>query len=462
MTAMHRDMGWLDVIRLGLVQACLGAMVVVATSTLNRIMVVELALQAILPGLLVAFHYLVQMVRPRLGFGADRGRRCSPWMMAGMVCLAVGGNVATWGTVHMAESTSTGFMVCALGFALIGLGVSACGTSLLALMAKRVPSGMRAQAATTVWVMMIMGFAITAFTVGQCIEPYTPERLMQVTQILGLLICSLTALAIWGLEPRATTAAARSDSSDDQVVEAESTEGAARDFRQAMQSVWRDPQARCFTLFVFLSMLAYSTQDLVLEPFAGAIFGFSPGQSTKLSGVHHSGVLVGMLLVALSNTRWIAGRMGSTHAWMVGGCLGSALAMAGLSLAGWQSPQWPLKANVVFLGVANGAFSIAAIATMMRLANASGAQSQGIRMGVWGAAQAIAFGIGNLLGTVLSDLAHWLLSAPAWSYATVFLVEAVMFLFAARLAVRVGQFDAHSSPDDLAMSHSVQRMQHEH
>jgi BCD family chlorophyll transporter-like MFS transporter len=99
---------------------------------------------------------------------------------------------------------------------------------------------------------------------------------------------------------------------------------------------------------------------------------------------------------------------------------------------------------------------------MMRLANASGAQSQGIRMGVWGAAQAIAFGIGNLLGTVLSDLAHWLLSAPAWSYATVFLVEAVMFLFAARLAVRVGQFDAHSSPDDLAMSHSVQRMQHEH
>ena len=62
-----RVFGWLDVARLGLVQACMGAVVVVTTSTLNRIMVVELALPALLPGLLVALHYLVQMVRPRMG-----------------------------------------------------------------------------------------------------------------------------------------------------------------------------------------------------------------------------------------------------------------------------------------------------------------------------------------------------------------------------------------------------------
>ena len=153
-------MGWIEVIRLGVVQACLGAMVVVATSTLNRIMVVELSLQALLPGLLVAFHYLVQMIRPRLGFGADQGRRCTPWMMFGMVCLALGGNIATWATIQMADATAFGLAVCAVGFALIGVGVSACGTSLLALMAKRVPSTMRAQAATTVWVMMIMGLSL--------------------------------------------------------------------------------------------------------------------------------------------------------------------------------------------------------------------------------------------------------------------------------------------------------------
>ena len=63
---------WLQIARLGLIQACMGAVVVVTTSTLNRIMVVELALPALLPGLLVGFHYLVQMVRPRMGFGADQ------------------------------------------------------------------------------------------------------------------------------------------------------------------------------------------------------------------------------------------------------------------------------------------------------------------------------------------------------------------------------------------------------
>jgi BCD family chlorophyll transporter-like MFS transporter len=36
------------------VQASLGAVVVLTTSTLNRVMVVELALPALLPGLLVA------------------------------------------------------------------------------------------------------------------------------------------------------------------------------------------------------------------------------------------------------------------------------------------------------------------------------------------------------------------------------------------------------------------------
>ena len=63
----------------------------------------------------------------------------------------------------------------------------------------------------------------------------------------------------------------------------------------------------------------------------------------------------------------------------------------------------------MFLGVANGAFSIAAIATMMRLAGEGGAGREGTRMGLWGAAQAAAFGLGGLLGTAASDLAHALL-----------------------------------------------------
>ena len=42
-------------------QAALGVVVVLVTSTFNRVMVVEYALPAVLPGALVALHYAVQL-----------------------------------------------------------------------------------------------------------------------------------------------------------------------------------------------------------------------------------------------------------------------------------------------------------------------------------------------------------------------------------------------------------------
>jgi BCD family chlorophyll transporter-like MFS transporter len=183
-------------------------------------------------------------------------------------------------------------------------------------------------------------------------------------------------------------------------------------------------------------MLAYSAQDLILEPFAGAVHGFTPGQTTQLSGWHHMGVLVGMLAVAAAGSRRVGGRWGSVQTWMVGGCLVSALATLGL-VSSAMAELWPLKANVVFLGVANGAFSIAAIATMMRLAAESGPGREGIRMGLWGAAQAAAFGLGGLLGTAASDMAHALLGEQRMAYAAVFGMQALLFAVSAAVASRL-------------------------
>ncbi len=61
----------------------------VTTSTLNRVIVVELALPAFLPGLLVGWHYALQIFRPRWGYGADRGRRATPWIIGGMGLLSL-------------------------------------------------------------------------------------------------------------------------------------------------------------------------------------------------------------------------------------------------------------------------------------------------------------------------------------------------------------------------------------
>ena len=425
---------WLHIARLGFIQACMGAVVVVTTSTLNRIMVVELALPALLPGFLVGFHYLVQMVRPRMGFGADQGRRCTPWMMGGMTVLALGGFLASLATVWMATELSQGIALSVLAFMLIGFGVSACGTSLLVLMSKRVADARRAPAATAVWMMMILGFAVTAITVGKQLEPYTPERLLEISATLSALVVVVTGVCLWGLEGR--------------VQVAQETQSPAvapkQSFKEALANVWSEPQAKAFTVFVFLSMLAYSSQDLVLEPFAGALFGLTPGETTQLSGLHHSAVLCGMLAVALAGSAKVAGRLGSIQAWMVGGCLVSGVAMLGLCIAGAMGPPWPLKPNVFLLGVANGSFSIAAIATMMRLATQGGEARAGTRMGLWGAAQAIAFGLGGLLGTAASDIAHYFLSAQGTAYSCVFGFETVMFVMSAGCAVWVGRYDQKS------------------
>jgi MFS transporter, BCD family, chlorophyll transporter len=120
------------------------------------------------------------------------------------------------------------------------------------------------------------------------------------------------------------------------------------------------------------------------------------------------------------------------------------LAWAGLSAL----PNWPLRANVFVLGVANGAFSIAAIGSMMALAggasqssssSAHGAhharsQREGTRMGLWGAAQAIGFAGGGLIGAATSDALRWLLGSPGVAYAGVFAAEALLFVLAARIA----------------------------
>jgi BCD family chlorophyll transporter-like MFS transporter len=229
-------------------------------------------------------------------------------------------------------------------------------------------------------------------------------------------------LAVWGVEGHGNVP--------------ESNEAKAP-FREAFAQVWSEPAARHFTIFVFVSMLAYNTQDLILEPFAGAIFAFTPGQSTKLSGVQHAGVLAGMMLVAVVGTVFAKHALGSLRGWMVGGCIASGFALMGLVAGSILGSAWPLKENVFILGVANGAFSIAAIASMMAMAGQGRGSREGMRMGVWGAAQAIAFGSGGFLGAILSDVARLFVSSPGGAYAVVFAIEACMFLGAAYLASQI-------------------------
>ena len=444
-------LGWPGIARLGLVQAMLGAVVVLTTSTLNRVMVVELALPALLPGLLVALHHAVQLTRPRMGYGSDVGGRRTPWILGGIAVLALGGFLAAVATTWMADSRTAGIALAVAAFALVGVGVSAGGTSLLVLLAKRVDESRRASAAAAVWVLMIVGFAVTAGLAGKWLDPYTPARLMMVSGCVSLVAVAVAALALWGLDGHGHSAAAPARERPD--------------FRAALAEVWTEPDARRFTIFVFVAMVAYSTQDLILEPFAGAVFGFTPGASTQLSGVQHGGTLAGMLLAALAGRRVAGQRMGSLRTWTVLGCLASGVALLGLVAAGALAPHWPLRANVFALGVANGAFSIAAIGSMMSLAGgakvggATKSPREGTRMGLWGAAQAIGFALGGLFGAAASDLARWLIGDAALAYTSVFFVEAGMFVAAAWLAARIAGPHATVAVETTPLTPETQALQ---
>jgi len=440
MRYLPEHIGWDGIFRLGLVQTALGAIIVLTTSMLNRVMVVEMALPAIVPGILVGLHHVVQLLRPRLGHGSDGGGRRTPWIIGGMATLALGGLLAALATALMVRHPALGIALGVVAFIAIGIGVGAAGTSLLVLLAKRVHPARRAAAATIAWVMMIAGFILTSAIAGHFLDPFSPTRMVGVVATACVIAFLLACVAVHGVEggsPSGRDAAAGTPDRSEKYMP----------FRVALNQVWRDTSARRFTVFVFVSMLAYSMQDLILEPFAGLVFGYTPGESTRLAGFQNGGVLLGMLLVGCAGT--VLGRRGKDllSSMIVAGCIASAVALLGL-VAGALLPHiWPLRPTVFLLGLANGAFAVSAIGSMMALAGAGKDAREGVRMGLWGAAQAIAFAVGGLVGTASVDALRWLFGAPAVAYAAVFALEAGLFVMATWLAVRVSAPEAVESDE---------------
>ena len=412
-------LSWLSIFRLGLVQMCLGAVVVLMTSTLNRLMVVELSLAATLPGALVAIHYLVQISRPKWGFLSDIQGNRTKWIILGMIILAVGANLAALCIPLYSFNATAATILSFFAYTIIGVGVGASGTSLLALLATHTIQHRRAAAATITWLMMIFGIAVTATVVGKLLDPYSVERLIKIVFGLTLVTVAITFISTLNIE-RGLSGIKRNVNK-------------SQSFLTGLKVIWANSQTKRFSVFVFLSMTAYFMQELILEPYAGIVFSFTPGQSTSLSGMQNGGVFLGMLAVGIACTGF---KFGALKNWVWAGCMGSCISLVLIALAG-QSPEIVPLAPLVFgLGIFNGMFAVAAIGSMMSLASQNNDNREGTRMGLWGAAQAIAAGFGGLLGTVLVDLLRLANFSHADAYGTVFIFEAALFALAASIATR--------------------------
>ncbi|MEL6887981.1 MAG: PucC family protein [Pseudomonadota bacterium] len=406
---------WGLLIRLCLVNAAIGGLAALPVNLFNRLMTVELALPALLPGLLVALHYGVQLTRPVWGHRSDtRGGR-TPFILGGMVMVGAGVLGAAWGIQVAGTSISWALTIWILSYIAIGLGIGAAGTSFLALLAS-VTGARKGAAATLAWLMLIAGAIFASIGTGIALEPYSVERLVIVVAVVVTIALILCVLATWRVEGGASVAPPTQDAP----------------LMQALRSTWADPMARRFTGFVFLSILAFYLSELIFEPFAGHVHGLSPEDSTKLSGGKDGAALLGMIGAGVLSHL----RLGSLRFWAVTGCVLSALGLLGLGA------QLPLMPSTIALGVGNGLFVVGAVGSMMQLA-AAHAKATGTRMGVFGAAQAIAAGLAGLIATGTLDLARLVLP-DATAYATVFTLEAALFLAAAVVAARVMQGDDYS------------------
>lgn len=403
--------GWPFLIRLCLVNLVLGGMTALPVNLFNRLMTVELALPALLPGLLVALHYAVQLTRPVWGHRSDaRGDR-TRFVIGGTLVLGLGLILAAYGIRIADEALVLALALWAVAYIAIGLGIGAAGTSFLAMLATAAHDQRKGGAATLAWLMLIAGAIVSSVGAGLALDPYSHERLIVVVAVVAAAGLVIATLATWGAEAR--------------LIGHRAPEAASPTLRAALADVWQDSTARAFTGFVFLSILAFYLSELIFEPFAGHVHGLSPDESTTLSGGKDGAALMGMIAAGVLSSL----RIGSLRIWAVTGCVVSAAGLLALG-AGFA-----LLPSTVMLGLGNGLFVVGAVGSMMRLA-AARQGATGTAMGVFGAAQAVAAGLAGLIATGTLDIARLVLPDAA-AYATVFTLEAILFLAAALVALRI-------------------------
>ena len=429
-------MNWFSILRLGLVQLCIGSSVVIPLSTLNRLMKVELALPATIAGFLIALHYAVQLTRVNWGYLSDKTQNRSQWIIFGMLILGIGGVLASVSIPLIESNFAYGIMLALFSYTLIGFGVGAAGTPLLALLASYSSKSQKGFAASITFLMMILGLAITGITAGIILDPYSHQKLMKITASLAIITNILSYLSLKNLEKSLlNNADARIPNSIRYDVP----------FLTGIKKIWMEREARLFTIFIFISMGAFSMQDPILEPFAGEVFGFAVGESTKLDGFHKVGTLIGIILIILCLSKFRIGfgsfsifkneRLGSEKLWLITGCLFSALSLFIISLLGltYRDPGI-LNSVVFFFGISNGVFTAGILGTMLHLASrGSGDNNTGTRMGIWGAAQAYATMIAVFFSTVLVDILGLMMNSLPSIYGIVFLTAASFFVAAAFL-----------------------------
>ncbi len=420
-------------LRLSLFQVSVGMALVLLVGTLNRVMIVELDVPASLVAVMVSLPVIFAPFRALIGFRSDTHRSALGWkrvpyiwkgtliqfgglaiMPFALLVLSGGGNASQW-------PVWIGQLGAGLAFLLVGAGLHTIQTAGLALATDLTPTESHPKVVGLMYVMLLVGTIISALVFGALLSEFTPARLIQVIQGSAVATIALNILALWKQETRRPSRGAGN--------RPEPT------FRESWEVFREGEHALRRLVAVGLGTMAFSMQDVLLEPYGGQVLHLAVGATTKLTATLALGGLIGFGLASRVLSRGADPfRMASA-----GALVGVPAFLTVIAAAPAGSPVL-FGLGTFLIGFGGGLFGHGTLTATMNLAPEN---QRGLALGAWGAVQATAAGIAVALGGVGRDVVdgfaarNWLSSAlnePATGYTFVYAVE-VMLLLATMVAM---------------------------
>lgn len=395
-------------IQLGLIHVAVAMTLVPINSTLNRVMIKELAISATLVAILASLPYLFSPIQVAIGSFSDRhpvwGYRRSPYILMGLLLCVTGLVISPQAAFLLYSNFWAGVAVGILAFGAWGMGYNLAAVSYLSLATEISGVRNRGRTIAVMWFMMITSIIFTAITVSNLVDPYTEQALINAFWVVAGIALALGLIGLFRLESR--HALASSSDKEEQY-----------SWLFMLKAIRKNPQVTRFFWYLAILLAAILGQDILLEPFAGEAFGLSVRDTTRITAVWGSCVLVALIVAGFLENRFTKQLVVKLGAWT---------ALAGfltITLSGIFHNLPTFYGGVVLLGIGTGLSTTSNLSLMFEMTTAS---QVGLFIGAWGMSNAVSRLIGTVLSGAVRDLLTQVLQNPVTAYIVVFIIEAGM------------------------------------
>jgi len=408
--------------QLGLIHVAVAMTLVPINSTLNRVMIKELAISATLVAILASLPYLFSPIQVAIGYYSDRhpifGLRRTPYIFAGLILCVLGLIVSPQVAFLMADNFALGLLVGILAFGAWGMGYNLSAVSYLSLASELSGENGRGKTIATMWFMMIVSIIVTAIGVARMVDPYTPEALIRAFGYVAASALTLGLLGLIKLEPRSSKSADLSAPASSE----------SYSIKQMTDAITANPVARTFFIYLLLLLAAILGQDVLLEPFGAEAFGMTVTQTTRITSIWGTFVLIAILIAG-----FLEGRVSKRRVAQFGNT-GALLGFVVIVISGLMLNKDIFYTGVTLLGLGTGLSTVANLSLMFDL---TVTEHVGLYIGAWGFSNALSRLTGSVLGGVVRDVVTQATGAALSGYLVVFSIEALMLLTATFMLYRI-------------------------